>query len=77
MLSSLAPEISHTDPQLANTLDFWQKQYIVNDDAPTESLDLLNTVDLAALSFQDSVLDNTAINSRAGLYIFLNALVSQ
>ncbi len=43
---------------------------------PVESLDLLNAVDLGALSFQESVLDNPAINTRAGLYVYLNALVS-
>ena len=48
----------------------------MHEDTTTEPLDLLNAVDLGALSFQDSVLDNAALNSRAGLYVFLNALVS-
>ncbi len=76
LLSSLISQISPTDPQLANTLDFWQKQYFLIEDAPAGPLDLLNAVDLGALSFQGSVLDNPTINTRAGLYVYLNALVS-
>ena len=76
MLSSLIPQTSQTDPQLANNLDFWQKQYILNEVAPAEPLDLLDAVDMGTLSFQESVLDSAAINTRAGIYVYLNSLVS-
>lgn len=61
--------------QLAETLNYWQKQYQLYDELPTESMDLLGGVDLTALSFQESVMDNEPVNTRAGLYIYLNALV--
>lgn len=61
--------------QLAGTLSYWQKQYHLHDELSAESMDLLNSVDLGALSFQDSVLDNEPINTRSGLYIYLNAMV--
>lgn len=61
--------------QLAGTLNYWQKHYQFLDELPAESMDLLGGVDLGALSFQESVMDNEPVNTRAGLYIYLNALV--
>ena len=37
--------------------------------------DLLDDVHLGALSFQDNVLDNPPIPTRAGLYVYLNAML--
>ena len=74
-LSILVTHISQTNLQLATNLDFWQKQYDIRDDVPGQTLDLLDGVDLGALSFQESVLDNARVNTRAGLYVYLNAMV--
>lgn len=61
--------------QLANALDFWQKQYKIHDDGPDQLLELLDGVDLGALSFHESVMGHRPIYTRAGLYIYLNAMV--
>ena len=71
----LVAQLSQTDLQLATGLDFFQKQFDIRDDVPGH-LELLEGVDLGALSFQESVLDNTPVNTRAGLYVYLNALVN-
>lgn len=75
-LSTLIAQLSQTNLQLATTLDFWQKQYDIRDGLPGQDLELLGGVDLGALSFQESVLDNAPLNTRAGLYIYLNAMVT-
>lgn len=74
-LSSLISQHSQTNLQLATTLDFWQKQYDLRPDVPGQALELLDGVDLGALSFQQAVMDSAPLNTRAGLYIFLNAMV--
>lgn len=74
-LSLLVTHVSQTNLQLATTLDYWQKQYDIRDDVPGQTLELLDGVDLGALSFQESVLDNAPVNTRAGLYVYLNAMV--
>ncbi|KAL8750980.1 MAG: hypothetical protein Q9184_006224, partial [Pyrenodesmia sp. 2 TL-2023] len=58
--------------QLAGALDYWQKHYQLHDAIPVQ-MNLLNGVDLGTVSFQESVLDNEPINTRAGLYVYLNA----
>lgn len=60
--------------QLAGALDYWQKHYQLYDAIPAQ-MNLLNGVDLGTVSFQESVLDNEPINTRAGLYVYLNAAV--
>lgn len=71
----LVAQLSQTDLRLATGLDFLQKQYDIRDDVPGQTLELLDGVDLAALSLQESVMDNTPVNTRAGIYVYLNALV--
>lgn len=67
--------LSQTNIQLAGALNYWQKQYQMQDELPPDSIELLGGVDLGALSFPESVLDNEPMNTRAGLYVYLNALV--
>ncbi|KAL8719616.1 MAG: hypothetical protein Q9225_003390 [Loekoesia sp. 1 TL-2023] len=77
---SLTPfigNLSQTNIDLATALNYRQKQYQFHDELPADSMDLLNGVDLGALSFQDSVLDNEPLNTRAGLYIYLNAMLCE
>ncbi|KAL9051565.1 MAG: hypothetical protein Q9206_004654 [Seirophora lacunosa] len=66
--------LSQTNIQLAGALNYWQKQYQMQDELPPDSIELLGGVDLGALSFPESVLDNEPMNTRAGLYVYLNAL---
>ncbi|KAL8829004.1 MAG: hypothetical protein Q9170_006353 [Blastenia crenularia] len=73
-LTPFIANLSQTNIQLASTLNYWQKHYQLHDELPAEPMDLLNGVDLGALSFEQSVLDNELLNTRAGLYIYLNSL---
>lgn len=69
---------SSTNIQLASMLSYWQKQYNLADEAPTnpgDPINMLGGVDLGALSFQDGVMDNEMVNTRADLYVYLNAAV--
>ncbi|KAL8898974.1 MAG: hypothetical protein Q9207_006435 [Kuettlingeria erythrocarpa] len=74
VLTPLINNLSQTHIQLASGLNYWQKHYQLQEDVPAE-IDLLHGVDLGTVSFQESVLDNEPINTRAGLYIYLNAVV--
>ena len=62
--------------QVATTLDFWQKQYDLTDEDAAQSVDQnFETVNLGSLAFQENVLDTPSITTRAGIYVYLNALV--
>lgn len=74
-LSILVTQLSQTNLQLATELDMLQKQYDIRDDIPGQTLDLLDGVNLGALSFRESVMDSAPVNTRAGLYVYLNAMV--
>lgn len=75
-LTPLVNNLSSTNIQLASALSYYQKQYDLQGEAfAGNSIDILNGVDLAALSFNDTVMDNEAVTTRAGLYIYLNTLV--
>ncbi|KAL9576232.1 MAG: hypothetical protein Q9212_007274, partial [Teloschistes hypoglaucus] len=76
-LTLLINNLSQVNIQLANTLAYWQKHYQLHDELSAESMDLLNNVELEALSFQEGVIDNMPVNSRSGLYIYLNAALSE
>lgn len=71
----MVANLSQTNIQLASALSYWQKHYQMQDALPQDSMELLGGVDLGALSFQESVLDNEPMNTRAGLYVYLNAMV--
>lgn len=64
-------------PVLAAQLENIQKQYNMFDGDLAGALDetLMPGVDFAGLQFQNGVLDGPPLTSRAGLYIYLNALV--
>lgn len=73
----LISHLSRTNIQLATTLDYWQKQYDLRDEVVTgQNLELLDGVDLSAMAFQESVMDAPTVHTRAGLYIYLNAMVN-
>ncbi|KAL8889778.1 MAG: hypothetical protein Q9192_005966 [Flavoplaca navasiana] len=74
-LAPLISSLSSSNIQLASALSYYQKQYDLQDgDVLDGSLNILNGVDMAALSFQDTVMDNEPIITRAGLYVYLNAM---
>ncbi|KAL9034591.1 MAG: hypothetical protein Q9180_005318, partial [Flavoplaca navasiana] len=74
-LTPLISSLSSSNIQLASALSYYQKQYDLQDgDVLDGSLNILNGVDMAALSFQDTVMDNEPIITRAGLYVYLNAM---
>ncbi|KAL8931645.1 MAG: hypothetical protein Q9211_006817 [Gyalolechia sp. 1 TL-2023] len=75
-LTPLIGNLSQTNMQLAGTLNYWQKHYQLHDELPAEPMDVLGSEELGALTFQDSVMDHEPINTRAGLYIYLNALAN-
>lgn len=76
-LSVFIPLLSSLSPALAVELETIQKQYNIFDGELTAALDesLMPGVNFAALQFQNSVVDGPIVTSRAGLYIYLNALV--
>ena len=75
-LAPLISNLSSSNIQLASALSYYQKQYGLQDgDVLDASLNILNGVDMAVLSFQDTVMDNEPIVTRAGLYVYLNAMV--
>lgn len=75
-LPVLISHLSRTNIQLATTLDYWQKHYDLRDEVTDQNLELLDEVDLSAMAFQQSVMDSPTVHTRAGLYIYLNAMVN-
>lgn len=69
--------LSQVSPSLAAELESFQKQYDIFDGEITRALEetLMQGVDIAGLQLQNSILDGPTLTSRAGLYIYLNALV--
>lgn len=63
---------------LRNRLDSLQKGYqLYGEPAPKDiDVQMIDGMNMNALQFEASVLDGPVINSRAGLYIYINALVS-
>ncbi|KAI4234494.1 MAG: hypothetical protein LQ352_008172, partial [Teloschistes flavicans] len=76
-LTLLVNNLSQVNIQLANTLAYWQKHYQLHDELSAESMDLLNNVELEALSFHEGVIDNMPVNTRSGLYIYMNAALCE
>lgn len=76
---ALTPLINHlmqTDLQIAPALDFWQKQLGLGESQPTNPMDqTFDAVNLGSLAFQESVVDTPTVTTRAGTYVYLNALV--
>jgi len=62
---------------LRNRLDSLQKDFNLYGEPASKSLEvsMMDGVNVNALQFEASVIDGPVINSRAGLYIYLNAMV--
>lgn len=75
------PFISHTSPQIANTLEAFQRQHGAQNDSEAKAIDdILGSVAREGMQVQGAddinVVDGPVMFSRAGLYIFLGASVS-
>ena len=62
---------------VGNKLDTFQKQYNLFDHRNSHDLgeNLLQGVVHNGLQFEDNVTDSPVVNSRAGLYVYINAMV--
>ena len=76
-LTNFIPFLSQTSIQIANRLEIYQKEHDLNvKPAPGANGDTNENAGLEVAALQlDAVIDLPAINTRAGLYVFLNALV--
>lgn len=63
---------------LRNRLDSLQKEFNLYGESASKSLEesMMDGVNVNALHFEASVIDGPVVNSRAGLYVFVNAMVS-
>jgi mediator of RNA polymerase II transcription subunit 5 len=78
-LTSYIPFISQISIAVGTKLDSFQKQYDLFEERPSNHLgdNLLQGVDGTGLHFEDSVLEGPIVNSRAGLYVYINAMVRE
>src|SRR5699024_10046461 len=61
---------------LRNRMDALQKEFNLYGEAGSKSLDsMMDSMNVNALQFEASVMDGPVINSRAGLYVYINAMV--
>jgi hypothetical protein len=77
-LSTFIPFLSQTSLQIANRLELSQKEHDFHDKSlATANGDASENAGLEVAALQlENVLDLAQLNTRAGLYIFLNSLVS-
>lgn len=63
-------------PPLHNRLDGLQKQFNLYGQPPSKlDVTMMENVNVNALQFEASVMDGPTIHSRAGLYVYINAMV--
>jgi len=75
-LSPSITQLLQKNLQIATALDFWQKQYGLADGAAAQPADqAFEAVNMGAFAFQENVLDTPSVTTRAGTYVYLNALV--
>ncbi|KAE8340248.1 mediator of RNA polymerase II transcription subunit 5 [Aspergillus arachidicola] len=75
-LSAYLPLCMEVSLPLRNRLDSLQKGYNLYGEPPNKSLQsMMDNVNVNALQFEASVMDGPVINSRAGLYIYINAML--
>lgn len=69
--------MSQINGQIASNLELLQKQSGLYEEEPTTLLNngVVNGVDLNGLAYQQNVPDAPLIISKAGIYIYLNAMV--
>ncbi|KAB8216814.1 mediator of RNA polymerase II transcription subunit 5 [Aspergillus novoparasiticus] len=75
-LSAYLPLCVEVSLPLRNRLDSLQKGFNLYGEPPNKSLQsMMDNVNVNALQFEASVMDGPVINSRAGLYIYINAML--
>ncbi|PWY86256.1 mediator of RNA polymerase II transcription subunit 5 [Aspergillus heteromorphus CBS 117.55] len=76
-LSAYLPLCVEVSLPLRNRLDSLQKEFGLFGEPPSKALDvsMMGNVNVNALQFEDSVMDGPMINSRAGLYVYINAML--
>ncbi|KAL4798820.1 mediator complex, subunit Med5 [Aspergillus venezuelensis] len=73
-ISAYLPMCDEVSPPLRNRLDGLQKEFHLYGQPPSK-LDVGLMGHVNALQFEASVIDGPTINSRAGLYVYLNAML--
>ncbi|OAG07236.1 Med5-domain-containing protein [Paraphaeosphaeria sporulosa] len=73
-LTTFIPFLSQTSIQIANRLEIYQKEHDFHDKSSAGQTNENAGLEVAALQLE-AVIDLPQINTRAGLYIFLNALL--
>lgn len=75
-LSGYLPLCVQVSLPLRNRLDSIQKELNLYGEPAPKSLDsMMDSVNVNALQFEATVMDGPVINSRAGLYVYINAMV--
>ncbi|KAL2868483.1 putative RNA polymerase II mediator complex subunit Nut1 [Aspergillus lucknowensis] len=76
-LSAYLPLCVEVSLPLRNRLDSLQKEFNLYGQPPSKPLEvtMMDNVNVSALQFEASVIDGPTINSRAGLYIYINAML--
>ncbi|KAL4951104.1 mediator complex, subunit Med5 [Aspergillus filifer] len=75
-ISAYLPMCDEVSPPLRNRLDGLQKEFHLYGQPPSKlDVGLMGDVNVNALQFEASVIDGPTINSRAGLYVYLNAML--
>ncbi|KAJ9261509.1 hypothetical protein DTO195F2_4039 [Paecilomyces variotii] len=76
-LSAYLPLCAGVSLPLRNRLDSLQKEFNLYGDSASKSLEvsMMDGVNVNALQFEASVIDGPVVNSRAGLYVYVNAML--
>ncbi|KAE8145501.1 mediator of RNA polymerase II transcription subunit 5 [Aspergillus avenaceus] len=75
-LSAYLPLCTELSLPIRNRLDGLQKEFNLYGEPPNKSLQsMMDNVNVNALQFEASVMDGPVINSRAGLYVYINAML--
>ncbi|KAL4740357.1 mediator of RNA polymerase II transcription subunit 5 [Aspergillus similis] len=75
-LSAYLPLCADMYPPLHNRLDGLQKQFNLYGQPPSKlEVTMMENVNVNALQFDASVMDGPTIHSRAGLYVYINAML--
>lgn len=76
-LSAYLPLCVEVSLPLRNRLDSLQKEFNLYGEPASKSLEIsmMDGMNVNALQFESSVMDGPVINSRAGLYVYINAML--
>jgi len=76
-LSAYLPLCVEVSLPLRNRLDSLQKEFNLYGESASKSLDMtmMDGMNVNALQFEASVMDGPVINSRAGLYVYINSML--